>query len=398
MIKKILSISALLLSSFFVQNSFAAAPLSSDFPYERKVILSPLAEKAEVALSLQGEILQKISQRFSNADLFNQENEEVPFVLFYDEISRLKQENIKVLSVSSQKEDPITYLADEDPFTTYSFDEKVDGKNDSWFVLDLGQSYPLVRLNLFKPDRAQIRFVQIQGGETLDSMKTLVSKRAYSWQYDFNASSIRYLKVSLWGAGIKLDDIKLYKGESAQMYFTAEPEKEYKLLYGGTTDLIRYKERVSQLKPSIPFVQMTKEQDNPLFPQDFDGDGYDNNNDNCPFISNPLQKDSDEDRVGNDCDNAVDVKNSNQYDTDYDGVGDVVDNCKLIPNLDQGDRDDDGYGDACDNAHAVENSEQLHSLSLSSIGLATGVGIILLAIVFVAWKFGILEKISNLKK
>lgn len=73
-------------------------------------------------------------------------------------------------------------------------------------------------------------------------------------------------------------------------------------------------------------------------PVDTDGDGINDNNDNCPAIANPDQIDTDGDGIGDACDN----------DDDDDGVADGPDNCPLTPNPDQQDADGDGIGDACD--------------------------------------------------
>ena len=129
---------------------------------------------------------------------------------------------------------------------------------------------------------------------------------------------------------------------------------------------------------------------------DSDGDGIDNNLDNCPNVANASQADADGDGVGDVCDNAPTVANPDQLDTDGDGEGDVVDtdddgdgvpdtqdafptnaaesidkdgdgvgdsadpdldndgvldiidNCIYTPNPDQLDSDGDGLGDACD--------------------------------------------------
>lgn len=60
---------------------------------------------------------------------------------------------------------------------------------------------------------------------------------------------------------------------------------------------------------------------------DADGDGIDDNTDNCP-----------------------DESNADQADGDSDGVGNVCDNCPITPNADQADADGDGTGDACEAA------------------------------------------------
>jgi Thrombospondin type 3 repeat len=94
---------------------------------------------------------------------------------------------------------------------------------------------------------------------------------------------------------------------------------------------------------------------------DFDGDGYEDDFDNCPFRPNRDQADSDGDGVGDVCDNCKSVPNKDQLDTDGDGIGDACDpdidndgvpnaqdNCPLVPNKSQKDTDGDGLGDACD--------------------------------------------------
>ena len=71
---------------------------------------------------------------------------------------------------------------------------------------------------------------------------------------------------------------------------------------------------------------------------DFDGDGLDNDEDNCPKIPNEDQEDLDGDTVGDICD----------PDTDGDSIPNPVDNCPLLKNTLQGDVDEDGNGDLCD--------------------------------------------------
>ena len=75
---------------------------------------------------------------------------------------------------------------------------------------------------------------------------------------------------------------------------------------------------------------------------DTDSDGIDNNSDNCPAVANPLQEDTDLDGIGDACDSTP------NGDTDGDGVDNNSDNCPLIANPTQIDADSDGVGDACD--------------------------------------------------
>ncbi len=71
---------------------------------------------------------------------------------------------------------------------------------------------------------------------------------------------------------------------------------------------------------------------------DGDGDGADDDVDNCPSVGNPDQLDTDMDGMGDACD----------ADDDNDGVLDGDDNCPMVANEDQLDTDGDGDGDACD--------------------------------------------------
>jgi hypothetical protein len=90
-------------------------------------------------------------------------------------------------------------------------------------------------------------------------------------------------------------------------------------------------------------------------PNDIDGDGIPNQDDNCLSVYNPTQTDQDGDHIGDACDLCpTDATN----DADNDGVCGLVDNCPSIANADQSDTDHDGRGDLCDNCPTVANSLQ----------------------------------------
>ena len=113
-----------------------------------------------------------------------------------------------------------------------------------------------------------------------------------------------------------------------------------------------------------------------LFVGTYDIENTDDDNlpakiDNCPFATNPDQKDSDGDGVGDVCDNCKATINPGQEDIfpldgpegsgngvgdacetlpkdmDKDGFDNTVDNCPTVPNNDQRDSDGDGVGDVC---------------------------------------------------
>jgi len=98
---------------------------------------------------------------------------------------------------------------------------------------------------------------------------------------------------------------------------------------------------------------------------DFDDDGIEDPQDNCPRVPNLDQIDQDGDGFGDMCDNCLAINNPRQInkdgddfgdicdvDDDGDEIDDVVDNCPNIHNLmingKQPDLDNDGIGDACD--------------------------------------------------
>ena len=82
------------------------------------------------------------------------------------------------------------------------------------------------------------------------------------------------------------------------------------------------------------------------FAADRDGDGLENQNDNCPGVHNVDQSDSDEDGFGDVCDFC---EGNGNYDFDEDGICNNADNCYSAPNPGQEDSDGDGFGDVCSN-------------------------------------------------
>jgi hypothetical protein len=92
--------------------------------------------------------------------------------------------------------------------------------------------------------------------------------------------------------------------------------------------------------------------------QDYDGDGRNNEVDNCRSIENADQADADGNGIGDACDGP---------DPDHDGVPDEFDNCDCVANPDQtvvcepGDNDGDTIPDADDNCFCDPNTDQADS-------------------------------------
>jgi hypothetical protein len=66
-------------------------------------------------------------------------------------------------------------------------------------------------------------------------------------------------------------------------------------------------------------------------PNDWDGDGVPNDEDNCPFVVNGFQLNKDGDRFGDVCDPCPQIADDDPLDTDGDGVGDACDPNPTLP-------------------------------------------------------------------
>ncbi len=368
----------------------AAMPTIADFPYEQEVQLPSFTGSQEVKISLSQEILQAVNDRFGNFVIFDRQNTPIEHDVFFQDFHRIN--TMRSIETSSQKGDlPMNVLVDDNVLTTFSFDERADGREASWVIIDLGKEVPLTRLEVFLPENAIVRSISIEGGPTMASLKPIVSKRPMQQRLELSTDVIRFVKVSFWGVSVKIDDIRVTAGPTGAAYFSTLSDQKLRILYGGNeVDRIMYRARISTEKEEEGIIaQLGRQKFNSLFPSDIDKDKVEFSEDNCPFIKNSSQRDSDKDRVGNDCDNAPEVLNSRQGDVDRDGVGDIIDNCKLVSNPDQLDRDLDGWGDDCDNAHASEPFD-----TASWVKIAGAIAVLLLLV------FGVLlgRRVKKLKK
>ena len=108
-------------------------------------------------------------------------------------------------------------------------------------------------------------------------------------------------------------------------------------------------------------INNTDRGDTYQYGDDYDGDGFEDDFDNCPFTRNADQIDGDGDGVGDACDLCVAAADPEQLDVDGDGTGDACDRdadddgipnlddvCALVADPSQLDTDSDGFGNACD--------------------------------------------------
>lgn len=373
-----------LLITFFIQSASAAAPNPSLYLYEKSLSAGTISQATQIAVPLDPEVTNQVDMDFSNIQIIDQDNNEVPFTLF--DVPAEKVKFIETLQASSQKEGDPHNIFDNNLLTEYSFDERVDGKGDSWVWLDLGTPRSIHQIKVYKTENAKIREFEISTGNQPKDLKKAITRKPFEPIINLNTKPQRYLKISLWGISVKLQELRLYAKKSGTLYFEAQPGQKYKLLYGNSEiNSKRYKNRISAPITDIANEAIVGSQRfNQLLANDVDDDGIENQEDNCPLISNKNQKDDDNDRIGNVCDNAPEVKNYDQSDVDEDTIGDIIDNCKSEPNPDQKDRDNDGVGNICDTAHGKEKVDFQEATTAVSGGLVGGIAAIL-ALLGLGW-------------
>lgn len=362
--KKVLWLSLL----FFLNPAslLAAAPDSSEYPYFKKIKIPSVSKTVKVKVKIDTEILNKTNSEFKNIQLINEQKEEIPFSLLFNENGKV--EKITSLETSSKKNTNPLNLVDDNPFSSFSFDEKEDFKDASWVLVTLPELTDIHQIKIIPKNSAIIKSIEIKGGTRSDNLKKLISKRNFSQIINLNTKPVKYLKISFWGSSVKIDDLYFFKNQTASIFFEAKPGNSYKILYGNPLlNSKRYTEKLEK-EPAIEINgTLENQKENPLFPKDYDNDLKENFLDNCVFIKNPKQKDSDQDRIGDVCDNAINIKNYDQADLDNDGVGDVKDNCKKINNPNQTDSDQDGIGDACDDINRKETTTETKGNLLKTI-------------------------------
>lgn len=365
-----------LLFTFFTQAVFAAAPNPTAYPYEARLNAGPTQIAQVVETTLSNEILNLVREDFGNLQVLDDLNAAVPFSIWSHEARQVPE--LRAIELSSADErTPGGNLFDDNRLTEFGFDQKITADEPATILIDFGKIMHLHRFELWPVFGADIKGMELQYGLDRDNLKTLKRKTEFETLVDGDFPPLKWVKIALWGNDIKLSDINMFEREQATLYFTAEPGRRYRVVFGDMNlDNKRFTERLDEPGRADQQFTLAPHEFNPLAADDFDEDSVPNEVDNCPTLANKNQKDDDSDRIGDVCDNAVSVKNFSQSDVDNDGIGDIIDNCKLVPNPKQKEANKNGFGAACDNRYEGSALGDMVSKATGQSGSALPYGLI----------------------
>lgn len=349
---------------------FADFTLQNWLFYKEIVLPGNLPTKGPVAVGLDNEIFSSARTDFGDLRIIEEGENETPFNLIKsggEEVSS----NGEIINASSvrppaegQNFEPERML-DKNSATYFENDYRVEPKEAS-FIIDLKRKALTKRLMILSIDPLHTwTSIQIEGSNDLENWELIKPKISIPFsnrrEIAFPESLFRYLKLSFQHTGsLKIHEIEVYSASEVFLLFLAERGKDYRLYYGN--DLAKMPDyRMERLSLENAFWGfLGGEKVNPMGKADYDKDGVQNQVDNCPFVSNPDQKDTDGDGIGDACDNCPTFKNLSQLDRNNNGVGDIcedndkdgvlnlIDNCPDYSNSDQKDENRNGIGDACE--------------------------------------------------
>jgi hypothetical protein len=206
---------------------------------------------------------------------------------------------------------------------------------------------------------------------------------------NFKTSSVQLFNLKADPMG-KMDRAKDHGDITGQLF--SKWEELHAMKSNDSLSIIDLDEQTSKQLEALGYVDFQDQM--PNNPENPDGDDIPQDQDNCPYSTNPDQVDTDGDTIGDRCDNCPHIYNPQQddadlddrgdtcddcIDTDWDGYGNpgyanrcVEDNCPYTFNPNQDDDDNDSIGDACEPAwfehHWLEAEHTDNSLNQLEVG------------------------------
>jgi len=299
-----------IVSTFLVQGAQAAAPAPAKYPYSASLKAGPTQVAQSVEAKIDQATLRHIRPDFGNIQVLDDLNAEIPFAVFDVPAGPVRAGSSVEVSSSRDEDIAPAVLFDNNRLTAYPFSDRIEANDPATILVDFGTLVSLHRIELWPTFAADIKGMELRSGLTKESLRTLKRRGEFEPIIDGDYAPARWLEISLWGTDIFLEDVNFFQKAEAAVYFEAQPERRYRLLYGDLMmDNKRFTQRVSERLETDQQFAFAVGSFNPLAPEDFDADGVNNENDNCPVVSNKSQSDQDEDRVGDPCDNAIQDKN-----------------------------------------------------------------------------------------
>ncbi len=174
----------------------------------------------------------------------------------------------------------------------------------------------------------KFEFVTLEG-EIINTQ--FVKPNEYDNSYTFSNGNTQYTYQVIYDNEPNLNCLYQINEEYVRVYLNVSIITYYNLIFNGFPNPIEGETLICGINYNI---KRRLYNCNYIPDDDFDDDGVNNSEDNCPNIYNPTQPDDDNDGIGNQCDNCIDIANPDQSDTDGDGIGDVCDNnSNPLPNL-----------------------------------------------------------------
>lgn len=343
-----------MLVAFFSFTPFLFAFQEVDFQYVRSLEIS--GKSGLVKIELDKHFMQ--NSNYEDITLVDQNNQIVPTKLINRDLVLLP---VTIASSTQSKANHqgksfvAQNLLDGDLQTIFEVEGQEDVITNAEIIFDLGSVQPVRGLSFdLKPSSKlwgnfkvssstdKQKFTEIKTTETGADQKNFAL---------FPTTELRYLKVVFsFYRDLTLSELRVFGTQKSFLTFNYDPQKQYKLFYGSFNPQINSNHKIvfTGKADDLPNLKLTEPVLNVLYNSDFDGDGIENSQDNCPQNANSDQADNDQDGVGDICDLTPFMRNKDLIDLDQDGVGDLNDNCPFVKNVSQADSDGNGIGDICD--------------------------------------------------